>query len=100
VLKAANTDKAVFWSGDPNGTEKPPGQLLEAVIDISEGLTPQLSLSEDARLFALVSTAFADSVIAQWQAKYFYDHWRPVTGVNDPSNPKMRANSGGQPVMR
>jgi PAP2 superfamily len=35
----------------------------------------------NGRLFALVNTALADGYIASWEAKYFYNFWRPVTAI-------------------
>ena len=40
-----------------------------------------LSLEENARFFALLATVSADSCIACWDSKYFYNFWRPVTAV-------------------
>jgi hypothetical protein len=36
-----------------------------------------------ARLLALVNTAMADAGIAIWESKYFYQYWRPVTGIRE-----------------
>ena len=36
-----------------------------------------------ARLLALVNIAMADAGIAIWESKYFYDFWRPVTGMRE-----------------
>ncbi len=85
--QAANTDTALFWSNDANGTYKPPGQWIQATLGIATTLATPLSLLEDARLFALVATAMGDSAVAQWDTKYFYNVWRPVSAVNDPTNP-------------
>ena len=38
-------------------------------------------LSENAQLLATLNLAMADSVIACWDAKYFYELWRPVTAI-------------------
>ena len=50
----------------------------------------RLSLPESARLFALLNLAFADDVIAFYDAKYTYILWRPVTAIraaNTDNNP-------------
>jgi membrane-associated phospholipid phosphatase len=39
------------------------------------------TLSENARLFALLNIAIADAAIACWDAKYYYVFWRPVTAI-------------------
>ena len=36
-----------------------------------------------ARLLALVNVAMADAGIAIWESKYFYQFWRPVTGIRE-----------------
>jgi hypothetical protein len=36
---------------------------------------------ELARLLALVNVAMADAGIAVWESKYYYQYWRPVTGI-------------------
>jgi membrane-associated phospholipid phosphatase len=40
-----------------------------------------LTTAQDARLFALLNLALADSVIAFYDAKYTYNFWRPVTAI-------------------
>jgi len=40
---------------------------------------------ELARTLALVNVAVADASIAVWDAKYFYDFWRPVTAIREAS---------------
>jgi membrane-associated phospholipid phosphatase len=44
-------------------------------------LASRLSVPESARLFALLNLAFADDVIAFYDAKYTYKFWRPVTAI-------------------
>ena len=39
--------------------------------------TAQLDLADSARLFALVHVAAADTMIACFEAKYYYNFWRP-----------------------
>ena len=38
---------------------------------------------ELARLLALVNMAMADAGIAIWESKYYYELWRPVTGIRE-----------------
>jgi PAP2 superfamily len=40
------------------------------------------TLSENARLFAWMNLATADSRIACWDTKYAYLFWRPITAIN------------------
>lgn len=41
----------------------------------------KLDLYNTARLMALVNMAMADSYIAGWDAKFFYNFWRPFTAI-------------------
>src|ERR1700720_2261069 len=36
-----------------------------------------------ARLLALVNVAMADAGSAIWESKYYYQYWRPVTGIRE-----------------
>jgi len=40
-----------------------------------------LTTAQSARLFALLNVAFADGVIAFYDAKYTYNFWRPVSAI-------------------
>jgi hypothetical protein len=42
----------------------------------------QRSLTENARLFALLNMAMCDGSIATFEAKYFYHFWRPITAIH------------------
>jgi hypothetical protein len=39
------------------------------------------TLSENARIFALLAMAIADGSISVFEAKYFYNYWRPVSAI-------------------
>ena len=39
------------------------------------------TLSENARIFALMNMAICDGSIAVFDTKYFYNYWRPVTAI-------------------
>ncbi len=50
-----------------------------------------------ARMFAMTSVAYADSVTSVFEAKYYYDYWRPVTGIRAAAtdgNPDTLADPG------
>ena len=57
---------------------------------------------ELARLLALVNVAMADAGIAIWESKYFYQFWRPVTGIREadaghrPDRPRRRQPDDGR----
>ncbi|WP_373529851.1 spondin domain-containing protein [Nostoc sp.] len=75
------TDIALFWANDLDGTYKPPGQLY-AITQIVSKLRG-LSFSQNARLFALVGLALGDAGILAWDAKYDtdLDLWRPESAI-------------------
>ena len=78
VRTAEQTQIALFWA-DGAGTVTPPGHWNR----IASGLADQrhLSLLESARLLAMVNFAMADAAICSWDAKYAFNHWRPVTAI-------------------
>jgi PAP2 superfamily len=41
-----------------------------------------MTLLDNARLFAALNVAIADSVIASWDAKYYFHFWRPITAIS------------------
>jgi len=46
-------------------------------------LARQMNLLDCARVYALTSMAAADSFIAVFDAKYYYNFWRPVTAIRN-----------------
>ena len=47
----------------------------------TDAVRQHTTLPETARLFALLNVAMADGVISCWDAKYFYEFWRPITAI-------------------
>ncbi|HEV8431459.1 MAG TPA: vanadium-dependent haloperoxidase [Pyrinomonadaceae bacterium] len=41
----------------------------------------EMSLADNARFFAMLTTASSDALIACWDTKFFYNFWRPVTAI-------------------
>ena len=70
---AEQTDIARFWS------DNPPLQWNRVwrALSVAKGL----GLAENARYFAMLASASADALIACWDAKYYYNFWRPVTAI-------------------
>lgn len=67
------TEIGTFWTANPNvmwytAFGKLPG-------------TYHLNISQSARLLAMLSTAYTDSIIGCFNAKYHYSFWRPVTAI-------------------
>lgn len=46
-------------------------------------LAPGRGLNQNARLFALVEMAVADSYISVFEAKYTFNFWRPITAIRN-----------------
>jgi hypothetical protein len=70
---AEQTQIAVFWNGNTPVSWNRVARSVAA--------ERRLTLSENARLFALLNVAMADAVISCWEAKYYYVFWRPVTAI-------------------
>jgi PAP2 superfamily len=72
----------VFWAYD--GTPSlcaPPRLYNQITVHIADQMN--LNTIQLARLLALVNTAMADTAMSVWESKYFYDFWRPVTGIRE-----------------
>jgi hypothetical protein len=69
----AQTDLARFWIATANQNWNPAARQ----VSIGKGL----SLSQNARMFALLNMAIADAFVASWDAKFHYNQWRPITGI-------------------
>jgi hypothetical protein len=88
-------ETARFWNGD----------TVTAFWDrVAEQLTARrhLSLSQNARLFAELNISLADAAIAVWEAKNFFDSWRPVTAIAQAAldgNPDTTAQAGWTPLI-
>ncbi|HET7540637.1 MAG TPA: vanadium-dependent haloperoxidase [Polyangiaceae bacterium] len=71
---AEQTQIANFW--------KQPTHVPFNAIARSVSKAKELSLADNARLFALLNITLADTRIAVWDAKYQYGYWRPITAIN------------------
>src|SRR5262245_58017193 len=52
-------------------------------LAVTLGSARNLTLSENARLLALVNVAVADAGITVWRWKYEYGFWRPITAIRE-----------------
>ena len=96
---AEQSQIALFWADGP-GTATPPGHWHV----IAQGLAQAKgnTLIENARLFALLGIATADAAVVSWDHKYYYSHWRPVTGIqhaDTDGNPETSADPGWTPLI-
>src|SRR5216683_4243822 len=72
------TDAVRFWT-QGQGNFGPAWH--EAARQLSAG--KGLGLHDNARLFALLSMGIANSFITDWDAKFHYNFWRPVTAIRN-----------------
>jgi hypothetical protein len=67
------TEVALFWAlNTPLAWNRIAAQLSAA---------HNLSLTENAHLFAVLNITLADAIVACWDTKYRYIFWRPVTAI-------------------
>lgn len=99
---ADQTEFAHFWADVPGNSASPPGHMNQIAQRIA--LIEDLSLAENARLFAMLNIGLADAAINCWEAKYVYDFWRPVTAINDPRaaqiNPRIESDPSWAPLWQ
>ena len=70
------TEAVKFWTQANLGSV-----WMEAARQLSAA--KGLDLADNARLFALLSMVAADSFIVDWDAKFLYNSWRPVTAIRN-----------------
>jgi hypothetical protein len=88
------TDIARFWTITGPQSWGPIVRQLAAA--------PGRTLSQNARLFALVEMATADSYIAVFDAKYTFNFWRPVTAIRNgdiDGNDATARDAGWEPLV-
>jgi len=94
VRTQAQTDLARVWIATAAQNWNPVARQLA----ISQSLT----LSQNARAFALLNLAGADAFIAAWDAKFAYHQWRPVTAIRAADvdgNSATDADPGWTPLL-
>jgi hypothetical protein len=72
----------IFWAYD--GTPSlcaPPRLYNQITVHIADQM--HLGTAAFARLLALANTAMADAGMSIWESKYYYDFWRPITGIRE-----------------
>lgn len=91
---ADQTAAAIFWTVQT----AVPWHAAARAASAAKGL----SLSENARLFALLSMASADSQIIAFEEKYKRPHWRPITAIRaatDLNIAALKGDSGWEPLL-
>ena len=90
---AAETEIARFY------TESPTTFFSHNLREFAA--TKSLGVSGNARLFAQVFVTAADSMIACWDSKYYFNFWRPVTAITtdlDDGNAATERDAGWTPL--
>ena len=90
----------IFWAYDGTPSLCAPPRLYNQ-ITVQIGDQMRLSTLELARLLALTNIAMADSGIAIWESKYYYDLWRPIGGIREADtddNPNTVADPDFRPL--
>jgi hypothetical protein len=100
--------------GDINSTERPQDRTdvarfyIISAVQVYNPAARQVSeaqgktLSENARIFALLAMAACDGLISAMETKYFYNYWRPVTAIqagDTDSNKKTDADPTWLPLI-
>jgi hypothetical protein len=81
---AEQTQIGIFWAYDATPSLCAPPRLYnQLTMRIAHKMGTDMDVLELARLLALVNVAMADAGIAVWEAKYYYQFWRPVTGIRE-----------------
>src|SRR4029077_5378969 len=73
---ATQTEAVKFWTQANLG---PAWQEAARQLSAAKGL----GLAENARLFALLNMGVANTFITDWDAKFTYNFWRPVTAIRN-----------------
>jgi hypothetical protein len=84
IRTPVQTETGIFWAYD--GTPSlcaPPRLYNQLTMKIAEQKGTANNPLELARLLALVNVSMADAGIAVWESKYFYQFWRPITGIRE-----------------
>lgn len=90
---ADQTEIGLFWAYD--GTPSlcaPPRMYNQITIAIAE--QRNTNTLNTARLLALVNTALADAGTSSWESKYYWDVWRPVTGIREADGAAAHTGDG------
>ena len=70
-----------YWGYDATPLLGTPPRLynqIAVLVAQNEGITDATDMS---RYLAMVNTGLADAGVASWDSKYYYNYWRPVTGI-------------------
>jgi len=103
-VKSLGRDSSTARTADQTVTAKFwPGPIWVQWNEIAETSTSNhhLDLERSVRLFAVMDLAFADAVIAFYDAKYHYLRWRPISALRaaDTGNPDVVGDPTWTPLL-
>jgi hypothetical protein len=76
------TKIGIYWGYDGTPSLCAPPRLYNQ-ITVHIAAQKRTNAVDLARLLALVNTAMADAGTASWESKYYYQLWRPITGIRE-----------------
>jgi hypothetical protein len=85
------TDVARWWT--------PSAVIIWNPVARQVAVASRLSISENARLFALLNIAAADAAIACWDSKYAYNVWRPISAIRNADNVHISPDPNWTPFL-
>ena len=85
------TDVAKWWISSAVVLWNP----VARQVSVARGL----SISENARLFALLNIAAADAAIACWDSKYAYNVWRPISAIRSADGVRIPPDPTWSPFL-
>ena len=91
---ADQTHAARYWAENPPATWSRVFRTLSA----QQGL----SITENARLFAMLYLSAADALISVWNDKAHWLYWRPITAIREADtdgNPRTEKDAGWLPLI-
>jgi hypothetical protein len=91
VRTPAQTDVAKWWT--------PSAVVLWNPVARQVSAARGLSVSENARLFALLNIAAADAGIACWDSKYEYNVWRPISAIRNADGVRIPPDPAWSPFL-
>ncbi len=80
----------IFWAYDGTPSLCAPPRMYNQIVTLIAGQMRSSDL-ELARLLALANLAMGDAAITSWESKFFYQLWRPITGIRE-------ADTDGNPL--
>lgn len=91
------TYAALFFAVEAPGQATPPGQYMETTFNIA--LDNGFNRADTARFVALTAIAQADAAIVAWDAKYFYNSFRPINAIRNNTNANLPSNPNWLPLL-